>query len=113
MADLADANDREAARCSLDAELRHWRSGEPLLARDWLAAELEGMTPLAQQLEMDRWLAPLHSALQEGNQAQQCIAAHAAGADVAALIAAGAAVMAERERELTALLATDGAASLG
>jgi predicted glutamate--cysteine ligase len=113
LADLADANDREAARCSLDAELRHWRSGEPLLARDWLAAELEGMTPLAQQLEMDSWLAPLHSALQEGNQAQQWIAAHAAGADVAALIAAGAAVMAERERELTALLATDGAASLG
>ncbi len=113
LADLADANDREAARCSLDAELRHWRSGEPLLARDWLAAELEGMAPLAQQLEMERWLAPLHSALQEGNQAQQWIAAHAAGADVAALIAAGAAVMAERERELTALLATDGAASLG
>jgi hypothetical protein len=51
--------------------------------------------------------------LQEGNQAQQWISAHAAGAAVAPLIAAGAAVMAERERELTALLATDGAAALG
>jgi hypothetical protein len=62
---------------------------------------------------MERWLAPLHSVLQEGNQAQQWISAHAAGAAVAPLIAAGAAVMAERERELTALLATDGAAALG
>ena len=113
LAELADANDRAAARSSLDAELRHWRSGEPLLARHWLAAELEAMAPLAQQLELERWLAPLQRVLQEGNQAQQWIAAHGAGADVATLIAAGAAEMALRESELTAVLATDGAAALG
>jgi len=113
LAELADANDRAAARSSLDAELRHWRSGEPLLARHWLAAELEAMAPLAQQLELERWLAPLQRVLQEGNQAQQWIAAHGAGADVATLIAAGAAEMALRESELTAVLATDGVAALG
>jgi hypothetical protein len=58
-------------------------------------------------------LAPLYGVLQAGNQAQQWISAHAAGAAVAPLIAAGAAAMAERESELTALLATDGAAALG
>jgi predicted glutamate--cysteine ligase len=113
LAELADANDRAAARSSLDAELRHWRRGEPLLARQWLAAELEALAPLAQQLGLDRWLAPLHSVLQAGNQAQQWISAHAAGAAVAPLIAAGAAAMAQRESELTALLATDGAVALG
>jgi len=113
LAELADANDRAAARCSLEAELRHWRSGEPLPARQWLQAELEALAPLAQQLELERWLAPLHAVLEQGNQAQQWISAHAAGAAVAPLIAAGAAAMAQRESELTALLATDGAAALG
>ncbi|MEY3545010.1 MAG: glutamate--cysteine ligase [Cyanobacteriota bacterium] len=113
LAELADANDRAAARCSLDAELRHWRSGEPLPARQWLQAELEALAPLAQQLELERWLAPLQVVLEQGNQAQQWISAHAAGAAVAPLIAAGAAAMAQRENELTALLATDGAAALG
>ncbi|MBM5792398.1 MAG: glutamate--cysteine ligase [Cyanobacteria bacterium M_surface_7_m2_037] len=113
LAELADANDRAAARCSLEAELRHWRSGEPLPARQWLQAELEALAPLAQQLELERWLAPLHAVLEQGNHAQQWISAHAAGAAVAPLIAAGAAAMAQRESELTALLATDGAAALG
>jgi len=113
LAELADANDRAAARCSLEAELRHWRSGEPLPARQWLQAELEALAPLAQQLELERWLAPLHAVLEQGNQAQQWISAHAAGVAVAPLIAAGAAAMAQRESELTALLATDGAAALG
>jgi predicted glutamate--cysteine ligase len=113
LAELADANDRAAARSSLDAELRHWRDGEPLLARRWLATELEALAPLAQQLGMERWLAPLRSVLQAGNQAQQWISAHAAGAAVAPLIAAGAIEMAQRESELMALLATDGAAPLG
>ncbi len=113
LAELADANDRAAARSSLDAELRHWRDGEPLLARRWLATELEALAPLAQQLGMERWLAPLHGVLQAGNQAQQWISAHAAGAAVGPLIAAGATAMAQRESELMALLATDGAAPLG
>ena len=113
LAELADANDQAAARCSLEAELRHWRSGEPLPARQWLQAELEALAPLAQQLELERWLAPLQAVLEQGNQAQQWIAAQAAGAAVAPLIAAGAAAMAQRESELTALLATDGAAALG
>ena len=113
LAELADANDRAAARSSLDAELRHWRHGEPLLARQWLARELEALAPLAQQMSLELCLAPLYGVLQAGNQAQQWISAHAAGAAVAPLIAAGAAAMAERESELTALLATDGAAALG
>ena len=113
LAELADANDRAAARSSLDAELRHWRSGEPVLARDWLKAELETLAPLAQQLELADWLAPLQAVLANGNQAQQWLIAHAAGTAVAPLIAAGASAMQQSETELTALLATDGAPALG
>ncbi|MEY3768830.1 MAG: glutamate--cysteine ligase, partial [Cyanobacteriota bacterium] len=93
LAALADANDQAAARSSLDAELRHWRSGEPLLARHWLASELQALAPLALELGLERWLAPLQAVLQQGNQAQQWLAAQAGGTAVAELIAAGAAAM--------------------
>jgi predicted glutamate--cysteine ligase len=113
LAELADANDRAAARSSLDAQLRHWRSGELVTARDWLAAELEALAPLARELQMERWLAPLQPLLEQGNQALQWLAAHATGTPVAALIAAGAREMEQGETRLSGLLATDGAAPLG
>ncbi|MEY4360231.1 MAG: glutamate--cysteine ligase [Cyanobacteriota bacterium] len=113
LAALADANDQAAARSSLDAELRHWRSGEPLLARHWLASELQALAPLALELGLERWLAPLQAVLQQGNQAQQWLAAQAGGTAVAELIAAGAAAMEQQETQLTALLETDRSAPLG
>lgn len=113
LAELADANDRAAARCSLEAELRHWRSGEPVQARDWFASELHSLAPLAQSLGLQRWLAPLEAVLQHGNQAQQWLVAQADGASIATLIAAGAEAMAARETELMALLATDRSVLLG
>ena len=76
-------------------------------------AELETLAPLAQQLELADWLAPLQAVLANGNQAQQWLIAHAAGTAVAPLIAAGASAMQQSETELTALLATDGAPALG
>ncbi|MFZ9148228.1 MAG: glutamate--cysteine ligase [Vulcanococcus sp.] len=96
LAALADANDRAAASSSLDAELRHWRSGEPVLARDWIASQLEAMAPLAEQKQLSGWLMPLEAILRSGNQSMQWLEAHRAGASVADLIAAGA-------RELEAL----------
>ncbi len=113
LAELADANDRAAARSSLEATLRHWRTGEPVLARQWLAAELEALAPLAQQLGLVSWLAPLQAVLQHGNQAQQWLESHAMGAAVGALIAEGAREMERSEIQLTELLATDGAVALG
>jgi predicted glutamate--cysteine ligase len=113
LAELADANDRAAARSSLEATLRHWRTGEPVLARQWLAAELEALAPLAQQLGLVSWLAPLQAVLQHGNQAQQWLESHAMGTAVGALIAEGARAMERSEIQLTELLATDGVVALG
>ena len=87
---LSDANDRAAAQDSLDAVLRHWRSGEPVRARDWIAAQLQELAPLAQEKQLSGWLEPLQGVLSGGNQAMQWLKAHRAGASVADLIAAGA-----------------------
>ena len=59
LATLADANDRAAARSSLDATVMHWRNGAPIQARDWLAQELADLAPLAEELGLTRVLAPL------------------------------------------------------
>ena len=113
LAELADANDRSAARSSLEAQLHHWRTGEPVIARDWIAAELEAMAPLAAELGLQGVLAPVQQVLSQGNQAMQWLAAHTAGAAVAALVADGAVAMAALEARLNAGLATDRAGTLG
>jgi predicted glutamate--cysteine ligase len=113
LAQLADANDRAAARSSLDAPLTHWRSGEAISARAWIASALEAMAPMARQCGLKAWLAPLHSVLEQGNQAMQWLAAHRAGSAVAPLIAAGAAAMAQQETQLNAGLATERFGPLG
>jgi predicted glutamate--cysteine ligase len=113
LAELADANDRSAARSSLEAPLHHWRTGEPVIARDWIAAELEAMAPMAAELGLQGVLAPVQQVLSQGNQAMQWLAAHAAGSPVAALVADGAAAMAALEARLNAGLATDRAGTLG
>ena len=113
LAQLADANDRAAARSSLEAPLRHWRSGEPITARTWLARALEEMAPLARQCGLEAWLAPLYTVLEQGNQAMQWLAAHSGGTAVAPLIAAGAAAMAQQEIQLNADLATERFGPLG
>ena len=113
LAELADANDRSAARLSLDAPLRHWRTGDTVLARDWLASELEQLAPLAAQLGLSGWLEPLQRLLREGNQAMRWLAAHQAGTPVSALVAQAAQALEQREAQLTEGLATDLSGVLG
>ena len=113
LAELADANDRAAARSSLDALLTHWRSGATLRARDWITAELEGMAPLARELGLEVWLEPLGAMLRDGNQAMQWLAAARSGTPLAELIATGALALEQRELSLSAGLATDDPGALG
>ncbi len=118
LAALADANDRAAARASLDADLQHWRSGETLKARDWIAAELQELAPLAAELDLAGLLEPLQQLLLPlerggGNAAMRWLERHRAGESVAAIIAAEAADLERRERQLEAWLATDAAGTLG
>ena len=113
LAALADANDRAAARASLEAPLVHWRTGETLTARDWIAAELEQLAPLAAELGLTATLAPLQRVLSEGNQAIQWLRQLAAGQGVAGILAAGIAAMEREEQALIALTATDRSRALG
>ena len=113
LAELADANDRAAARSSLEAELRHWKSGAPILARDWIRAELEEMAPLAGSLGLGNLLPCLEMLLTRGNTAMRWLALQRTGQPVAEIVAAEAAALEAREIALEACLATDPAHALG
>jgi len=113
LADLADSNDRAAARSSLEAKLRHWKTGAPILARDWIAAELESLAPLAKSLGLENLLPPLEMLLTRGNTAMRWLALLRTGQPVAEIVAAEAAALEARETALEECLATDPALALG
>jgi predicted glutamate--cysteine ligase len=113
LARLADANDRAAAAASLDATLSDWRTGEAIGARDWIARELDDLTPLAAELGLTATLAPLADVLARGNEAMVWLARHRNGESVATIVAGEAAALAEREQALEAWLATDTFHALG
>ncbi|MCT0206739.1 glutamate--cysteine ligase [Synechococcus sp. CS-1332] len=106
---IADANDRAVARSSLEAQLVHWRTGETVEARVWIAAELETMAPLAAELGLERWLAPLHELLSTGNQAMRWLARERRGETISAIIGSEAVALEAREKALDAWLATEAA----
>ena len=108
LAALADANDRAAARSSLDATVMHWRNGAPILVRDWLAQELADLAPLAEELGLSRVLAPLQGVLDQGNQAMSWLAGHQAGLSIPTLLNQTVEAMASQEEELLEAIATDG-----
>ena len=106
---IADANERAAARSSLEAPLVHWRSGQSVEARVWIAAELETMAPLAAELGLERWLAPLHDLLATGNQAMRWLARERRGESIGAIIGSEAVALETREKALDAWLTTEAA----
>ena len=113
LAALADGNDRAVAGCSLDAELRHWRDGRSIRARDWIAATLSELMPLARQLGLEGRLTPITTVLREGNQAMRWLARHGAGHSIAAIMTTEAEELQQREEVLLEALATDGHRPLG
>ncbi|MFB2892073.1 glutamate--cysteine ligase [Aerosakkonemataceae cyanobacterium BLCC-F50] len=68
---LTDANEAAAAKSSLEAQLRHWSDGQPILARDWIEQLYQEVWPFAKQRGFSCFLSPLKKILREGNTAQK------------------------------------------
>ena len=68
---LTDANEDAAAKLSLDAQLRHWKDGEPIFAKDWIEQIYQEVWPFAKQRGFSCFLSPLKKILREGNTAQK------------------------------------------
>ncbi|MFQ4134818.1 glutamate--cysteine ligase [Nodosilinea sp. PGN35] len=79
---ITDANEMAAARQSLEAELRHWQDGRPILARDWIQELYEEVWPIAKANGLSCFLSPVKKILREGNEAQRWLRQHEAGQSV-------------------------------
>ncbi len=99
LAELADRNDRAAARLSLKATLSDWRSGEEIEAATWIQRELDGMAPLAAELGLSPWLEPLQLILGQGNEAMRWLERHAQGVPLAEILSDEAKAMQLAEAE--------------
>jgi predicted glutamate--cysteine ligase len=79
---LADENELAAAKFSLDAQLRHWQDGRPILAREWIEQLYQEVWPIAKKQGFSCFLLPLKKILRHGNEAQRWLALYQDGKSV-------------------------------
>ena len=79
---LADANELAAGKLSLDAELRHWQDGRPIIAKDWIEQLYHEVWGTAKKQGFSCFLSPLKKILRDGNEAQRWLKLHEQGMPV-------------------------------
>jgi predicted glutamate--cysteine ligase len=97
---LADENETLTARNSLDAQLRHWRDGRPIVACDWIEEIYEQVYPVAKRQGFSCFLSPLRKILRQGNTAQQWLELHRQGMLPTEIIQQDIQNIAKQERDL-------------
>ncbi|NJR65595.1 MAG: glutamate--cysteine ligase [Leptolyngbyaceae cyanobacterium CRU_2_3] len=97
---LTDANEAAAAHKSLDAELRHWKDGSPILARDWIEQLYQEAWTTVKQQGFSCFLMPLKKVLREGNEAQRWLKAIEQGGNVRSVMQQAIQDMANQELAL-------------
>ncbi len=79
---LTDANELAAGKLSLDAELRHWQDGRPIIAKDWIEQLYHEIWDTAKKQGFSCFLLPLKKILRDGNEAQRWLKLHEQGMPV-------------------------------
>jgi predicted glutamate--cysteine ligase len=79
---ITDANELAAGRLSLEAELRHWQDGRPIIAKDWIEQLYQEVWDTAKKQGFSCFLLPLKKILRDGNEAQRWLKAHEQGMPV-------------------------------
>lgn len=97
---LTDENEAAAARLSLDAELRHWQDGQPILAREWVEQLYQESWAIAKQHGFSCFLLPIKKILREGNEAQRWLKLYDQGMEVRSIVQQGIRETAELELAL-------------
>jgi len=97
---LTDENEAAVAKLSLDATLRHWQSGHPILARDWIEQLYQEVWPTAKANGFSCFLPPLKKILREGNEAQRWLKQYDQTANIRTVMQQAIQDTASRELEL-------------
>lgn len=97
---LSDANEVAAAKHSLDAELRHWQDGRPILAKEWIQQLYDEVWPIAKANGISCFLSPVKKILREGNEAQRWLRQYEAGQSVSSVVMAAIQTVQSQEDQL-------------
>ncbi|MGJ3245153.1 MAG: glutamate--cysteine ligase [Elainellaceae cyanobacterium] len=100
LVDLTDANEKAVSKLSLDAELRHWRDGSSILARDWIEEIYQEVWATAKANGIGCFLSPLKKILREGNEAQRWLSLYYQGIDCTSIMTQAIQQSAEQELAL-------------
>lgn len=100
LVELTQANEMAAARLSLEASLVHWRTGQKILARDWIEELYQEVWPVAKQKGFSCFLLPVKKILRSGNEAQRWLQAIEQGMDAQSTMQNAIQAMEAREAEL-------------
>lgn len=93
-------NEQQAAKSSLNAQLRHWQNGKPIKAADWITQIYNEVLPIAKAQGIACFLTPINQIVREGNQAQNWLKQIEAGMDVSQAISQTIEVMERQEKAL-------------
>lgn len=96
---IALSNEKAVAKDSLSAQLRHWQTGKPIIASDWIAQLYQEVRPFAHKLGILCFLNPIQQILRNGNQAQRWLK-QAETTSPTAIIQQAIATMANQEKSL-------------
>lgn len=99
LVEIADQNEILAAHQSLDAQLRHWKDGSLISARDWIGQIYEEVWPTAKKHGFSCFLSPVKKLLREGSTAQQWLRLSEQGHDPRFIIQQAIQEMATQEQE--------------
>ena len=100
LAALADHNDQQAAGSSLDAELRHWRDGRSISARQWIHEQLQDLKAWGDEQPAWPGLIACQHCSKSGNTAMQWLQRHQSGESISAILSADIAAMEALEQDL-------------
>ncbi|MDY7020274.1 MAG: glutamate--cysteine ligase [Cyanobacteriota bacterium] len=92
-------NEAASAHHSLDASLRHWKNGQVISARDWIAQLYQEVWPVAKQQGFSCFLSPVKKILQEGNTAQKWLKQYQQGMNSRQVVQGAIAQMEQQEAE--------------
>ncbi|MBE9065586.1 glutamate--cysteine ligase [Leptolyngbya cf. ectocarpi LEGE 11479] len=97
---IIDENEKQVAKASLNAQLRHWYDGEPINATDWITQIYNDVLPIAKAHGIACFLTPIKQILREGNQAQNWLKQIETGMDIPQVMAQTIQIMERQEQAL-------------
>ncbi|MGK7941510.1 MAG: glutamate--cysteine ligase [Crocosphaera sp.] len=98
--EITHQNEMAVAKHSLDAQLHHWRDGQPIAAKTWIEDIYQQVWPIAKENGFSCFLSPVTKILRDGNLAQQWLKKYQISPDIPSIMTEEIIKVAQQEKTL-------------